>query len=355
MLSSATKNGTYYNEDTIITNTIVRNDTFHEHAPHEIKIIIFANGHGEGIEGKELSSYICKKSDTWVQDLVKYPLIQWTIQQWTEEASTFTFSLHNFYRTICSVHTDKFDGMKRFIDKEGTVRKYNGEPVYTGSTLSISLTFPIETSFRTITIQVGDSLIYMDQVCVSENTSPTSKEEWTRLQSIPSSRRLIPVYDTIDGVKRIFLKDGTMDPTYYIQDKKPIPWNFHYGLRYKNLRHDPVTYFHSPNGAMDTIRVSNTRVIGDYYGHPCGLSHEPIVKVHDTDICPFIIIGNHSVWDLLNSNNEWVSARETIHIDLRECKKYELSISNVLVNKLHQLYKDTFHDGNTISIAVLYP
>jgi len=197
---------------------------------------------------------------------------------------------------------------QRFVDSKGVVRFPNGQPVHGGTTASVCVVQRVLPSgdWRLVCANVGDSLCLLypqsgNYEFLSVDHGPESEEEYARIQSLdPTTHpiKITAVYDKRNVLRkfecpRVFREDGTKDPLL-----SASPWE--HGLHPTNVRYEPSVYaVTSPPAGEDTLCIAMTRSLGDFYGHPFGLTHRPSITVHtlpsDADFA--VVVASDGVWD----------------------------------------------------------
>ena len=313
-----------------------------------------ADGHGKHGEGKLCADFCVSEASSWVHSLSTQ---DWSTINWAQKGSELTNYLHNEFRNVL---VQKNGQKKGRVIADGIVCDKVGEflsYVHSGSTFSITLTFPLGDIIRTVAIQVGDSDIYINGEQVACDHSPLNPEEWQRIQSIPLPLRPRCVYDahaTLD----VFLPDGTFNPKHY--DTKTNAWKWDSGIRPNCAKYTPGAYLRT-FGLAQTMQLACTRAIGDYYGHITGLTCEPVVFVKDTMECPHITIGSDGAFDTIDSKDKWVfqaGGIYNVHIDLNDLnEKTIMDAVEARVNILYKLYTEKFGAKyvDDVSLACLHP
>lgn len=349
-----------YNEDAANAYTMDTPLDAHADTPPYVHVITVADGHGVGGEGLECAVHCQSESKRWVTTLLTRS--DWKTMDWTHEATLLTAHLHSSYREVCV--TKKDYGVARIVDEQGIVRKDDEEnsAVHSGSTFSMALVFPWEGGYRRVTIQVGDSDIFVNGECIECDHSPLSKTEWTRLQSYPEASRLQMTFNSARS-SLVFLPNGEYNPAHYNAKWGATPWRWDSGISPANAKYQPGTYAKSPAGTRDITIIGMTRSIGDFYAHPQGMTTEPHVTVADHPTCPSVFIASDGAFDSMNTGNQWVSAKKPLGgVDLSA--KYAVAqqsgktidfVVETLVHDLNGLAKELFGQSDDISVAVLLP
>ena len=315
-----------------------------------------ADGHGQKGEGMECSLFCMKQSRLFTEWLLQQPFREWTEEKWITECTSHYQKTHDEYRLICA-YDSAYAKEPRTIDNN-IVRSLSGKAIHSGSTYSRTFTFPFEDGYRTILSHVGDSDIYINGVCMSEDTSPLNVKTFHRLQSFPEKERLEFIYNspglTIPEKQkqcpRIYDTDGT---------KKNIDSSFR--LIYSNARYIPSTYFISPEHYIDNVCIAMSSSIGDYYAHAIGLTCIPVVKIIDTKQLPSIVIGSDGAWDLIDGNEIWKDDLFYLGgVDMQLSRKKHNSIQKAVEEQIFQLrrlahLKFGSFDIDDISLSVLFP
>jgi serine/threonine protein phosphatase PrpC len=266
--------------------------------------LVVCDGHGSKGEAVQCAEFCVEKSKAFTDWLLTQPYVEWDESLWKQTMDDHFTKVHDLYRVECASQMD------RFIDKQGIVRSCNGMTIHGGTTYSRTFTFSIPTGFRTILSHVGDSDIYLNGVKVSEGEKERNQSTFARIQSIPFMHRM---------------KMVTHDGRYY----DPLS-NNEYDIGLESSLYQ-----------KDHMRLANPRCIGDFYGHPMGLTCLPFFRIIDTLELPEIIIASDGVWNLRFS--------ETWH-DI----PFELESGEFLkrVNSLHDYYGVRKDD---LSIVMLSP
>jgi len=285
-----------YNEDACATMTI-----------GNTQILMVADGHGHDGEGLECATYCIDQGQKQISVLLSSQLTadytSWTREQWQEQTDRDMDELHNGYRVHCSSKPNRrVDG--------NVVRDMYGGAVHSGSTFTRVLVFPVDSGFRTVIAQVGDSDVYVNGECVSKDDSPLSAAHYQRIQStIPENERLLQVYNISTNSfhkytnPRVFLKDGTKDPVY-----EKNPWA--YGLHPCSADYTPATFFVSQPHQRDETCIAMGSSIGDFYAHSQGLTNRCEVQLINTPKMPFIMVASDGAWDSLNKEKKWCTPRK---------------------------------------------
>lgn len=300
MLAAVVKKGSKMTcEDAARVDTIAP-DTF---------LLQVADGHGGDI-GKDCAEYCVQKGHEQILALpADYP--SWTKEQWQTHADTTMDEMHQSFlqKYLDTVWPGDYKPYR--VDQQGVL--WRGPiVVHGGSTYSRVLVFPIDTGFRTVILQVGDSDIYVNGVCQSEDASAYSQMHYDRIQAtIPANMRLMQVYDQSNvRLKQlcapVFKKDGTRDP-YYTEDV----WNKKKNLHPSNAKYDVATYYVSQaaNSHIHTC-IAMGASIGDYYAQCQGVTHRGTVKIIDTPTVPHVYVASDGATDLLNKDEIWTSPRQ---------------------------------------------
>lgn len=322
-------------------------------APTNVIVLIVADGHGTHGEGKVCADFCVSAATSWVQTLMTQ---DWSSINWEQKGSELTAHLHNEFRNVLVQKKGR-------VIENGIVCEKIGEflsHVHSGSTFSMTLTFPVDDVIRTVAIQVGDSDIYINGERVACDHSPLNPEEWRRIQSVPSALRAHCVFDA-RGRLDVFLPDGTFNPAHYNASWKN-PWNWNSGIRPNCAKYTPGAYLRT-FGLPQTMQLACTRSIGDYYGHVSGLTCEPAVFVKDTVGCPHITIGSDGAFDTIDDKDTWVFQEGnayTVHINMFHGRAEDASMMDVVeirVNTLYRLYAEKFGAKHVddVSLACLHP
>jgi serine/threonine protein phosphatase PrpC len=349
-----------YNEDAASSTTFFSDKP---NAPAYVHTLIVADGHGSNGEGQPCAEFCVSEANRWVQTLLSSDE-DWKTIDWSTKLKELTIHLHDSFRTILqSRKTGRVIKNGIVYEKTG----YSLDAVHSGSTFSMTLTFPISNiannqgnQFRTVAVQVGDSDIYITNERVNVDHSPLNPEEWKRIQTFPEGSRGICVFDTLGKTLHVYSPDGTYNPKFYNASKPNAPWRWTdeqglaTGLNPNCAKYTPGSYL-----TAEGMRLACTRSIGDYYGHVSGLTCEGEVFVKDTVECPFITIGSDGAFDTINAKDKWVFNRGTkldVHITMEQGDTLERLVSN-RVNALYELYCEKFGRRNIddISLACLHP
>ena len=331
----------------------------HHDTPAYVKVVNVTDGHGTEGEGLDCANFCITETRVWVTE--QMATSDWKTKDWTMLSAGLTERLHTGYRAVC-VAKLVFFGVRK-IDEDGIVRTSDGEAIHSGTTFSMTLTFPWNNGFHTIVIQVGDSDIFVNGACIECDHSPLSRAEYIRLQSFPEKNRLKLTFNCPRS-PLVFLESGEYDPFYYNVKTPASPWRWNSGITPANAKYNPGSYAKSPDGAWDMINIGMTRSIGDYYGHPYGLTHVPQVTELDHPICPAIFIASDGAWDTIDDQNQWVGEKVTLGgVDLSakfsKAQKEQgtlLSVVEKMVHDLHTLSKEKFgRNVDDITVAVLLP
>lgn len=316
-------------------------------APSSVVVLIVADGHGRHGEGKLCADFCVSAASSWVQSLLHQ---DWNTINWAQKGSELTNYMHNEFRNVLVQKND------RIIAENGIVCDKMGDflaHVHSGSTFSMTLTFPLGDIIRTVAIQVGDSDIYINGERVECDHSPLNPEEWRRIQTILPPFRPRCVFDA-NSTLDVFLPDGTYNPKHY----DATGWKWNSGIRPNCAKYTPGTYLRT-FGLIQNMQLACTRSIGDYYGHITGLTCEPMVFIKDTVECPHITVGSDGAFDTIDSKDKWVfQAGDTyhVHIDLGE-KEAMMDAVAARVNLLYTLYAEKFGAKHVddVSVACLHP
>jgi hypothetical protein len=293
MLAAIVKKGSKRCEDAASANRL-----------EDAVLLQVSDGHGE--LGEECAAFCIQNGYKQVTDL-PFGHREWTEEEWKTCADRHMDELHDSYRQ--HVLTKEQFGQKKYkVNDEGVIFTNSDMVVHGGATYTRVYVFPTPTGFRTVIFQVGDSNVFVNGECMSEDDSATSQKHYDRIKAtIPENKRLLQVFDQECNkyqkymCPKIFLEDGTRDP-YYI-DKW---WNKVKGLRAANAKLDPSTYFVSQQNNLQTC-IAMGSSIGDYYAHPQGITNRAIVKIIDTPTTPHIYLATDGATDLLNKENVWKS------------------------------------------------
>jgi hypothetical protein len=295
-------------------NTIQGSKAICEDSSHAIKIgntflLHLADGHGGDI-GKECAEFCITTGQKQVESYPK-DYYSWTEEQWKACAVRDMDELHFSFRKKYEDLVYPGNTIPYRVDENGIL--WNGHSaVHGGSTYSRVLVFPIDTGFRTVVFQVGDSNVFVNGTCVSEDDSASSERHFTRIkETIPEHMRLVQVYDQSNQkyykclCPLIFTSDGIRDPTY----TNDI-WNKKHYFHASNAKFQVATYFVSQqqNYNIQTC-ITMGSSIGDYYAHPQGLTHHCTVKIIDTETMPHIYMATDGSTDSLNKDNQWTSRK----------------------------------------------
>ena len=348
-----------YNEDAADVYTFSAPVDAHADTPLYVHVVTVEDGHGVGGEGLECANHCKTESKKWMSTLLSRS--DWKTMDWTHESTLLTAHLHASYREVCA--TKKDYGVERSVDHD-IVRKDDKEKsaVHSGSTFSMALVFPWEGGFRCVTVQVGDSDIFVNGKCVECDHSPLSKDEWVRLQSYPEASRLQLTFNA-SRTPLVFLPNGEYNPAYYNAKWGATPWRWDSGITPTNAKYQPGVYAKSPYGARDTTMIGMTRSIGDFYAHAQGMTTEPHVTVSDHSTCPSVFIASDGAFDTMNTDNIWVSKKQSLGgVDLstryaatQQSGGTLVTVVETLVHELNGLAKELFGQSDDISVAVLLP
>ena len=306
-------------------------------------------------EGLECATYCITESKAWLTEQLSH---EWSTIDWTLVAPLLTERLHNGYRTVCA--TKPFFWGPRFVDAQGIVRDLHGMAIHSGSTFSMAIVFPWEAGFRTVVIQVGDSDVFVNGACVECDHTPLSQSEFMRIQSFPAETRLQLTYHMKQS-PLVFLPSGEYDPRFY-NVKWAQPWRWNSGITPTNAKYQPGSYAKSPASARDLVQIGMTRAIGDFYAHPCGMTHVPHVTILDHPTRPSVFMASDGAWDTIDVNHQWVGTKGTLGgVDLtpryetiqQQGQSTEFLVEQ-LVEELYELSREKFGDQiDDISVAVL--
>jgi serine/threonine protein phosphatase PrpC len=364
-VANATRIGTkMYNEDASFSQILTAPEARHVDTPPYVCVLGVSDGHGENGEGIECAEYCMAQLPIWVTSLFQQ---SWTDMDWNTEATRFTAQLHREYLDICAANTFRLPHGEYRTIKDGVIlqgMKGAGaimKPVRSGATLSVTLTFPINEQFRTITLQVGDSDIYINGRVVACNHSPTNPEEYMRVKELPKGHRFSYHLHGRTYVD-IFNAEGKYDPRYYNAMDPHTPWNWSRGISPCTTMYDPSVYLTSRPDYPYHVSISVTRAIGNYYATEGGIITDPHVTIQDIPTCPIICIGSDGLWDTLDKNQRWMSPKWALvgHSNLFNLVEHELTLQECVeqrVYRLHDLYKELFGftKADDISMAVLMP
>lgn len=365
MLAFSTKKGSkYVNQDNGAVWTFKRNEneSFHPQAPDVFYMGVVADGHGE--EGEDCSSHIVKQVEQWSQHLITQPFTTYDDETWTKTLNELTESLHNSFQTFLAAKLDY--GYPRTVDKDGVVRKSSGSAVHAGSTFSMFITFPLGEQFKTVTCQLGDSDIYFNQKQVP-SFSLYRESTWQHLQTFPAEKRLTLFYNIRPVNKQVFTEEGKLDLTFITPSKDEkgnqsgYTWNYNKGLQPTTAKYEPSVYLYSHKNSVDYVAIACLQCIGDFYGHPCGLTHVPTVNVFTTATMPCVVAGSDGAWNTIDKDDKWISLKcTTSSVDLQMVRdrhsQLDLAVEEQ-VQFLYELYGEKFGSKHIddISLAVLFP
>lgn len=336
-----------HNEDFADTKIFKAPFNVHPTAPMEIVAVAVLDGHGHGGEGLECSTFCAKKTFLWVESLFYKNWEDMTEDSWKKEATELTKNLHDEYRIVCSSKKD------RTVDEKGVVRE-NSFAVHSGTTFSLVLIFKLD-GFYALTIQVGDSNIYINDKRVVCDHSPLSKEENARIQKLPEKVKL--QFDHVH--KDVFLPSGEYDPFYFNQGKKGHEaWNWKRGITPNCALYTPGAHAKNPDGCPDRFQLAMTRSLGDYFAHPYGVTTEPCVTLKKYTKLPIVYIATDGAFDTINEKDLWIGKNGAFGVDLSNLLKYG-SLQTVVeqhVRDLRVLGTEFFgKDVDDISVAVFMP
>jgi serine/threonine protein phosphatase PrpC len=353
-----------HNEDYSSSETIIPS-TPHPSTPPYISVLVVCDGHGLDGEGLDCATFSGTLAISSIKYWVNNPNLDWTTIDWTKEATSLTATLHEEYRQFCITKGGVNAQGKplRYADADGTVYEGNNA-IHSGSTFSLVLVFPWNQGFRTVSIQVGDSDIYLNSAILPCNHSGTNPKEFLRIRdNFPADKRLLLCYQAPHNPE-VFQPDGTFHPRYYDSSRPTAPWRWNMRLSPSCARYEPAVYASAPSNFKQYMKLAVTRAIGDFYAHPYGLTTEPQIYITDTATCPSVFVASDGAWDTINSSDLWVDSTGVVlgNVDLSKLVM-EKSIQEVVkerVEELYTLYIDLFQMGHElhvddISIAVLMP
>lgn len=351
MLAYSIKQGAKsFNEDAAGTQTIHAPEHAHPSAPAFVHVVTLADGHGSKGEGLDCSTHCVDFGMNWVNTLFYK---DWETIDWEKVCGEMTQLMHDTYRDKC---VGKY---ARRTNENGVVYDPLEEDgaVHSGSTFSQVLVFPWKDGFRTITIQVGDSDIYVDGKCIECDHSPLNPSEFQRLKSYPESERHLLVFNK-PGYPEVFLPNGEYDPKFYNKNgpSKPHMWKWNTGIIPSCAKYTPGVYTHSPATATYSTNLGMTRAIGDFYASAGGVITTPHVTVMDKAILPEVCIGSDGAWDTIDNSERWVGKGIDMGVSLLKEGTLETMLK-VRVDMLHTLAIEKFGKNvvDDISLAVLLP
>lgn len=350
MLAHFTKQGYKSNEDVANTQTISAPANADASAPDFVHVLCLADGHGTKGEGLDCASHCVEFAMEWVKSLFSK---DWDTINWDICSADLTKHMHDTYRIKCA---EKYP--RRTIENGVVIDPIDDDgAVHSGSTFSQVLVFPWKGGFRTVTIQVGDSDIYVNGTCIECEHSALNPSEFVRLKSYPESERHRLVFNTF-GFPDVFLPTGEYDPKYYKKDapSKPYMWKWTNGITPSCAKYTPGVYTFSPATASYVTRIAMTRAIGDFYANAGGVITTPHVTVIDTPNLPKVCIGSDGAWDTIDNSERWVGKGIDIGVDDFKVIDDLEHVLQVRIDMLHTLAIEKFGEKvDDISLAVLLP
>jgi len=366
-----------YNEDASFSEVLYKPENAHPDAPSHIAYAVVSDGHGANGEGLDCAESNIVVTKTYLRDL--YTRIQdWDTVDWNVIGRELTTLCHETFREVCVKKPERIPGMeKRIIDVNGVVcNASNGTPIHAGATYSLTMVYTYKGEFITVAFQVGDSDIYVDGVQLPCNHSPTNPAEFQRLLTIPEDCRVQLKYDgrikTPHGshsfMPDIYLANGSFDPVYYDASNKKMPWRWN-GYHPSCAKYHPSTYAVSPPNSPIYIHLALLHVIGDFYGHGCGLTTEPDIFIRRTATHPTIIMGSDGAFDTISGDayphipeNQWISDRQGNVLDLNSFSNVVSQIAlqtrvESAVHTLYSLFSEKFGGirVDDVSLCVIIP
>jgi hypothetical protein len=348
-----------HNEDASDAYTVTAPANAHADTPRHVHVVVVADGHGQNGEGLDCARHCMTESKAWVTTQLTRD--DWKSMNWAEEAALLTAHLHARYREVCATKMDF--GQARITDEQGIVRNSDDDAIRSGSTFSMAMVFPWEAGFRCVTIQVGDSDMFVNGECVECDHSPLSKDEFRRLLSFPEASRLRLTFNAPQS-PLVFSPTGEYNSAYHNPKWGATPWRWGTGIVPCNAKHQPGTYALSPVGSRDVAMIGMTRAIGDFYVHPQGMTTEPHVTVSDYPTCPSVFVASDGAFDTLDIHNRWVSPTKGdlggVDVSTMYAGAYHSGTSlGTLVEHhatgLNELANELFGVSDDISLAVLLP
>ena len=309
---------------------------------------------GHGHEGEECSAYCEKRVKEWVAELCSVAR-DWNTLNWEHIATSMTTQIHAEYRAKCAEKPGR-----KIINN--VVLEHNDAIVHGGSTLSVAITVPNGTEFRTVCIQIGDSDIYINGKQVECNHSALNPEEWQRIQLCHTPMRC--AYLLKNGkYMDVFREDGTFDSAYYKYETPENPWRWYNpnntptGIIPSCNKYEPSSYLVLEN-KYGSLAV--TRSIADFWANDGGVSQIPTVTIVDTEKMPTVLVGSDGLFDTLNRDNLWISPTNgpighTYMTQLRKEHAQEDAVQ--FVHQAHELFKELFGKNKVddVSMAVILP
>ena len=291
--------------------------------------IAVADGHG-GLDGRKAAEFTTGLFNDWMI-YHTHQFSMWTEAEWKIKMDDLFHYIHDAFRRQL-----QYDNKGSYIDANGVVRKATKTPygwhehaLHGGTTFSCAVIFTNQQGQKILhTAHVGDSEIMLltknkltgvvVHEILSEDHSPMSLAEYKRLLSFPDGLQLcykqrVPGSRGVYHYPRIFkpVPPGTSieqidqaGDELYDEELKRAADNLRtantHNLMPSTVSYDPSTYAKSPHFAQDPCEIGMTRAIGDYYGHPLGLSATPSQThtVLDDEINDHVIVvASDGVWD----------------------------------------------------------
>ena len=341
-----------YNEDAVQAVTLLGQ---HSTAPAYVHLLIVADGHGYDGHGKLCADFCVAAATNWMKGFLSVEM-NWETFDWKFAATGLTEQMHETFREVlCNAAPNR-----TIVEPYNVVCATDGfrEAIHSGSTFSMTITFPVGDKFRTIPIQVGDSDIYINGVRVNCDHTPLNVEEYRRIQKLPEEIRGSLLFDTKGLNDHIFMEDGNYNPKFYNPMWPRAPWRWSKELTPNCAKYTPGTYLVSSN--LYPTKLACTRSIGDFYAHVHGVTHEPYVgDAIDTETCPHITVASDGAFDTIDANDQWVFLNKRVfpvHISIDE-QNSVMDVVTERVDILYELYVEKFGAKHVddISMCVLHP
>ena len=279
-------------------------DRMTEGTSETVRFVVVADGHGA--DGGIVAEECIKTITEWTrQNSDQIPT--WTQQKMVQKVEELFKKCHDNTRVELVAAEPG-----RYSDESGVVRHTNRKHVSGGSTLSCVWIFRREGKLVIHSANVGDSDIilftHLDNKVInlthlSTDHSPLNQDEYERIMGYPQPLRLVydckhkgnpPIYQQLSSERKGSVVDDLRVQTFVLN-----PWGN--GLSTGNVRYTPSVYAMSPRESSDESAVAMTRCIGDFQGHPFGLSWVPSQeqKVLDQDdgASYALFVGSDGIWD----------------------------------------------------------
>jgi len=261
--------------------------------------------------------------------------------------------------------------IENIVDGKGVVRDISGYPIRGGTTGTVCIVVNTKEKRQCICANVGDSdalLMPLSQsylpgderrnnTHLSVDHSPDSETEFLRVKKLPKSQfpvKLMFVYDS-NSVKnkydcpQVFLYHGVRDARYLLQPER-------YGIGPSNVRKDLSCYAVTPRGVLkDVTCIAMTRALGDFYGHPFGLTWEPDVSIQklEPDIEYLVTVASDGVWDCWKFNEFSNAAVAAVRKYPNRLLKATNNLGKRSWKVAKKMYGKKNHDDISLSLLVV--